>query len=201
MSHLFELIDELQQASRKIPLLGIGVSVTGLVNPDTGVLLHSDLLNLDDVHFKQDIEERYKKYKLPVYVMNDGQALALGEYTQYTLMPRQQVNNLIVIKTGMGIGSGLVFNGKVFNGDGYAGEFGDFVVVDGEERIKCKCGNFGCLATVAGDQMIIERARKRASKNPTSTLNEMSEFIGKYLSRLRKLDHVIAPKERFEAQL
>jgi predicted NBD/HSP70 family sugar kinase len=186
MSRLFGLIDELQQLSRKIPLLGIGVSVTGLVNPDTGVLMHSDLLNLDDIHFKQDIEECYEKYKLPVYVMNDGQALALGEYTEYTLMPRQQVNNLIVIKTGVGIGSGLVFNGKVFNGDGYAGEFGDFVVVDGEERIKCKCGNFGCLATVASDQMIIERARKRASKNSTSTLNEMSELSLDHISEAAK---------------
>jgi N-acetylglucosamine repressor len=172
MSRLYGLIDELQQASRKIPLLGIGVSVTGLVNPDTGVLWYSDLLKLHDVLLKHDLEGRFKP---PVYVINDAQALALGEYTR---MPPQSVNNLIVVKTGVGIGSGLVFDGKVFNGDGYAGEIGDLIVVDGQERIRCKsCGNFGCLATVAGDQEIIERARKRASQDPTSTLNNEEESL------------------------
>ena len=165
LQQIFKIIDVLRNLSKNTLLLGIGLSTTGVVNMDTGVLVLAELLDLHNVRFQEILKGRFE---LPVYVMNDGQALALGEYT---LFPGTPVTNLIVIKTGVGIGGGLILNEKVFYGDGYgAGEMGNIVVADAEERVQGDRGSVVSLSAVARDQMIIERTQKRASLDRTSKL-------------------------------
>jgi N-acetylglucosamine repressor len=168
LQQIFKIIDALKNLSKNTPLLGIGLSTTGVVNMDTGVLVFSELLDLHNVHFKEMLRGHYDPPP-PVYVMNDGQALALGEYT---LFPGTPVTNLIVIKTGAGIGGGLILNGKVFYGDGYgAGEMGSIVVGDAEDGIQGNRSNVVPLSAVARDSKIIDRAQERASQTSTSKLH------------------------------
>jgi N-acetylglucosamine repressor len=65
---------------------------------------------------------------------------------------------MVVVKVGHGIGAGIVLNGHLFQGDGFgAGEIGHITVVEG--GLQCRCGNFGCLETVAGTHAVIKRAQ------------------------------------------
>lgn len=147
---------------------GIGIGAPGLIDPQSGVIRRAVNLDWQDLPLRRLLEERYG---LPCYIANDCQAAALGEY----IFEREtSTPNLVVIKVGRGIGSGIVLNGQLYYGDGYgAGEIGHLVVVkDGE---LCGCGNQGCLETVASTRAIVKRARKIAQNNPNSFLHQFAD--------------------------
>jgi predicted NBD/HSP70 family sugar kinase len=113
-------------------------------------------VNLDWVNLPlaRLLEERYH---LPAYVLNDSQAAAVAEYT-YGEGDKTD-GNLVVINARHGIGAGIVINGHLFQGDGGgAGEIGHVVVVP-ENGLPCRCGNRGCLETVASAQALVKRGQ------------------------------------------
>ena len=122
-------------ASTDVPILGIGIGTPGLMDPENGIVRRSVNLDWHNLPLRQLIERRCD---LPCYIANDCQAAALGEYT---FGGNSSKPNLIVVKVGRGIGSGIVLNGQLYYGDGFgAGEIGHLVVVsDGE---LCACGIF-----------------------------------------------------------
>jgi N-acetylglucosamine repressor len=163
---LYAVVDELI-ASTGRPLIGIGISSPGLIDPTIGIVRNAVNLGWQELPLRQILQARYN---LPVHLANDSQALALGEYTfgQHRAGP-----NLVVIKVGDGIGSGIVLNGRLFHGDGYgAGEIGHVVVA--ENGRQCRCGNVGCLETVAGKYGIIRRVQEGAWANPSSLLHQLA---------------------------
>jgi N-acetylglucosamine repressor len=163
---VYELIDKLLADSR-VPVSGIGIGTPGLMNADEGVIRQAVNLDWRDLPLRDLLEERYK---LPCYIANDCQAAALGEYT---FANQNKTKNLVVVKIGHGIGSGVVLNGKLYYGDGYgAGEIGHLVVV--KEGKTCACGNRGCLETVASTRAVVRRARKLLSAKPNSLLRELA---------------------------
>jgi glucokinase-like ROK family protein len=163
---VFRLVDELIAAARS-PLLGIGIGTPGLMNPEQGVVRRAVNLGWRDLPLRDLLETRYN---LPVYIANDSQAAALGEYT---FGRASSQSHLIVVKVGRGIGAGIVINGQLYTGDGFgAGEIGHVMVVEGGER--CRCGHFGCLETVASSRTIIRRAQAIAQSNPDSSLHQFA---------------------------
>jgi len=159
---VFQLVDDLLNASEN-PVRGIGIGTPGLVDPQNGVIRTSVNLDWQDLPLRDLIQ---KRYELSCFLANDCQAAALGEYT---FARNSSTSNLVVVKVGRGIGSGIVLNGKLHYGDGYgAGEIGHVVVVDNGER--CACGNYGCLETVASTSAIIRLAKKLAENDQKSLL-------------------------------
>src|SRR5512133_3559338 len=73
---VFQLIDQLLKKRMK-PIVGIGVGTPGLVNTREGVVLNAVNLDWQDLPLGQLLE---KKYKIPVSVLNDSQATAIGEF-------------------------------------------------------------------------------------------------------------------------
>ena len=81
----------------------------------------------------------------------------MGEYTYGK--GHAPESNMIVINARHGIGAGIVINGRLFQGDGgSAGEIGHIVVVPDGGQL-CRCGNYGCLETVASTQALIKRVQ------------------------------------------
>ena len=162
----YKLIDELVAAATS-PLLGIGIGTPGLMDARQGVVRSAVNLDWVDLPLRNLLEARYN---LPVYIANDSQAAALGEYI---FGRNQEVPNLILIKVGRGVSAGIVLNGQLHYGDGSgAGEIGHVrVMEDGEQ---CLCGNIGCLETVASSRAIIKRAREIAQDNPDSLLHNFA---------------------------
>ncbi len=161
---LYHIVDQLMQKVTR-PLLGIGVGTPGLVNTQEGVIINAVNLNWRNLPLTRLLEERYNT---PVYVLNDSQAAAIGEKTFGEGYSPEE--SMVLINIRRGIGAGIVINGSLFQGDGgCAGEIGHIVVVkEGGEL--CRCGNHGCLETVASAQALIKKARADIKYFPESSL-------------------------------
>jgi len=158
---VFQLLDTLVAAS-DVPLLGIGIGTPGLIDAEYGVVRRAVNLDWVDLPLRQLLAE---KYNLPIYVANDTQAATLAEYT---FGQQSTVSNLVVVKIGVGTGSGIVINGQLFHGDGSgAGEIGHVRVT--ENGVQCRCGSYGCLETVVSSPALLAQARRLAHQ-PDSPL-------------------------------
>jgi N-acetylglucosamine repressor len=170
---VYTLVEKLLAASDK-PIQGIGIGSPGLMDPVKGVVLKSVNLDWENMPLGELLEARYN---LPVYIANDSQVAALAEFTFGSV---EGSSNLLLVKIGRGIGSGIIINSQPYYGDNYgAGEIGHVVVIQDGER--CRCGNFGCLETLVSSRAIAKRAKSIARGNPESILN-------RFISSLDEID-------------
>jgi predicted NBD/HSP70 family sugar kinase len=89
---------------------------------------------------------------LPVRAANDAN---LGALAELTWGAGRDTQDFIYVKVASGIGSGLVLNGRLYVGaGGIAGEIGHSMV--DERGAVCRCGNRGCLESVASTRAIVE---------------------------------------------
>ena len=194
---VYKILDQLVEIAGK-PLVGIGVAAPGLVNTKEGIVINAVNLGWHDFPLANIL---HKRYQLPVCVINDSQANAMGHYIYGrrhgkrvgSMVTTQSENanliyhdifnkidgsgNLIVINAGYGIGAGIVIGGQIFQGNGWAGEIGHISVVS-ENGLPCRCGNYGCLESIASEQAIVNRMRQIASQpknNQTITLDTIVE--------------------------
>jgi len=146
------------------PIVGIGVGAPGLIHTREGIVVNAVNLEWRDLPLANLLEERYR---LPVTVLNDSQATAIGEYVYGEHEPD---GNLVVVNVKHGIGAGILINGRLFQGDGGgAGEIGHVVVQ--ENGAQCRCGKRGCLETVASAQAVVRRVQTETGRG--STLDEI----------------------------
>jgi len=120
-------------------LAGVGVAVPGFILMEKGLILNSNNLpELEGVPVRDEIERRLGA---PVILENDANAAALGEKW---MGAGRDVNDLVLLTLGTGIGGGIISGGRVLHGYlGMAGELGHMTVaVNGNP---CGCGNYGCL--------------------------------------------------------
>src|SRR5437899_7755899 len=152
-------------AARGLTVAGIGVGVPGPVDAEAGVVgdpaPHAP--DLVDVPLAQRLAARFG---IPVFVDNDVNALALGEWR---FGAGRGARSLVVLAAGTGFGGGVILDGRLVRGvAGFGGEFGHAPVkFDGPP---CWCGGRGCLAVYASGRGITEAARARVSGSPSAAL-------------------------------
>jgi len=162
---IYELIDDLL-ASATDPVLGIGVGAPGLIDMRNGVICHTVHQDWSGLPMRDLLQ---KRYELPIYIVNDSHAAALGEYTFGEGIDKS-TRNLIVLRVGPGVSAGIVLGGKPYYGDGFgAGEIGHIRVVPGGDL--CLCGHTGCLETVVSRRVLLARAQEIARRDPESKLH------------------------------
>ncbi len=123
-------------------LVAIGVGAAGQIDRQAGVILDAPNLGVRDMALGNILGQQFNT---TVYVGNDVEVAALGEYLYGA---GRGYNNFVCIFVGTGIGSGIVQNGKMYTGlTGTAGELGHMVIQAGG-RI-CGCGGRGCLEAYA----------------------------------------------------
>ncbi len=169
MTDVYWVIDSLLERARarEITVLGIGVALHGIVNSDQGLSVFAPAIEWRNEPVAANIQN---KYDLPVRMDNNANAMALGEsWFGYG----QAVENILVVKVGSSIGSGVILGGRLFPGTNYsAGEIGHLTVLPGGPR--CKCGNFGCLETVASIDAILTRGRELLKKGEGKSLRQFT---------------------------
>jgi predicted NBD/HSP70 family sugar kinase len=150
--------------------LGIGIAVSGLVDKKTGRLLFSTLLGWEEVPFRRILQEQFS---VPIFIDNDVNTYTLAELANGC---GKEVENFILVSTGVGIGAGLVLDGKLFRGEfGGAGEIGHMVIYgDGNP---CYCGRKGCLEAHAGEKFIINETKWLLIQAKDSSLHEKSSAL------------------------
>jgi glucokinase len=129
----------------------LAIGVAGQVDRVTGVVRSAPNLGWRDFPLRERLEAALE---VPVTVVNDVQAIAWGEFCYGA---GRDVDDLLVVFVGTGIGGGVVSGGRLLRGDrGAAGELGHITIVaDGRQ---CSCPNRGCLEAYVGGWAIAERA-------------------------------------------
>jgi glucokinase len=144
MITLLDLLRRLQETARKheIGLAGIGIGVPGTVDAETGIIG-------PDIHYVPELASMplgdtiHKRTGVPVFVDNDVNVLALGEWM---FGAGKGARSLVVLALGTGVGGGIILDGRLHRGHGgFGGELGHVPVnFDGRP---CICGGRGCLKT------------------------------------------------------
>jgi glucokinase-like ROK family protein len=152
----------------KSRLLGVGVGVPGLVDVSSGLLRLAPNLHWVDVPIRDVLASHFD---CPIYVENEANAAALGEYYFGAV---RNVKDFIYLSTGIGLGSGIIMGGKLFRGMfGYAGEAGHMTLdVTGE---LCGCGKRGCWETFVGPRAVEQRVRRSLTLGAQSILHDMAK--------------------------
>ncbi|TFD93367.1 ROK family transcriptional regulator [Cryobacterium lactosi] len=130
-------------------VLGVGVGVPGPIDRRTGTVVDGAILP-EWVGVTVGMVEEI--FELPVYLENDANLGALAEVTWGS---HAGTPTVVFVKVGTGIGAGLILNGVPYAGNiGLTGEIGHTPIY--EHGLLCRCGNRGCLETVASTTIMIE---------------------------------------------
>ncbi len=134
----------------KTPLLGVGVSIQGILDPATGQVIAATNVNWRNVEAMRLLR---KDLDLKFYWDNNANLSALAE--QWFAVPGSaSLDNFVFVTLRGGLGTGLIFGGHLVQGaTARAGEFGHTVLYpDGR---KCLCGNHGCWEEYASDKALL----------------------------------------------
>ena len=150
---IVESIQELKKECGVDQLVGVGIGVPGFILIREGVIVGSNNLpEFDRYPVRDEIE---KRLGTPVILENDANAAALGEKW---VGAGKDVDDLVLMTLGTGIGGGIVSGGRVLHGAvGMAGELGHMTVIPNGNP--CGCGNRGCLEKHASATAIAGMAR------------------------------------------
>jgi predicted NBD/HSP70 family sugar kinase len=139
---------------RGVPVGGIGVAVPGLVEAATGLLRVAPNLGWRQVDVRAEVRHRIGPTEVPVLVGNEADFAASAELW---CGEHAGVRDFLHVSGEVGIGAGLVVDGRLFGGvRGFGGEIGH-VCVD-PSGPECACGARGCLERVAGQDWILREA-------------------------------------------
>ena len=148
--------------------LGIGVGVSGLVDVQQGELVFAPNLKWSHVPLRQMLMERFD---VPVFVENDANAAALGEY--YFGVARG-VENFIYLSADVGLGGGIVLGGKLFRGNGgYAGEVGHMAFDPNGDL--CGCGRRGCWELLVSPRVVVRNIQATLQNGADSLIRQLAD--------------------------
>jgi glucokinase len=148
-------------------LCGIGIGSPN-AHHERGTI--EKMVNLDWGEVVDFIALIRKYYDVPVSIINDAKAVAIGEMH---FGKARGMKHFLVITLGTGLGSGIVADGRLLHGNsGFAGELGH-TTVDPDGR-QCRCGKKGCLETYASATGLKKTALTLlAERSEPSPLREM----------------------------
>lgn len=155
-------------------LLGVGVSVPGIVDSGAGINLRSHGIWNKQVNVKAILEQ---KLQLQVVVENNVKAFAHGELL-YGM--GRNTNNLMFVKWGPGVGSAVTINHQVYEGRQFRGaEIGHYII--DSNGPKCRCGRKGCLETFISTHAFLDDVNKAYATCQMPILSDWLELHGNHL--------------------
>ena len=150
-------------------IVGVGVALPGPIDRRSGKIGSEVILpDWAGVQAQRELSRRLERH---VEVDNDAN---LGALAEASFGAGRGLENIVYLMLGSGIGAGLVLDGRVHRGAaGLAGELGHVQVrTDGAV---CRCGNRGCLETVAGERALAALLRPRLGRDVT--VRDLIELI------------------------
>jgi N-acetylglucosamine repressor len=131
-------------------LLGLGIGVPGIVDPQTGRVAGSPLIDWGHLDLVGILEA---SLDLPVHIDNDVNTLTVAEQL---FGAGRGLTDFVVVTIGLGIGMGIVVRGNIYRGaNGGAGELGH--VQAAPNGPDCWCGRQGCLEAIAAEPALVRQ--------------------------------------------
>src|SRR6478735_9412892 len=156
------LLDELADVVRELPLEGIsavGFGIPSRVDQKTGVVLGAVNIPIHEVDFRSELERRLE---LPVGIENDANAAA---YAEVKLGAGREVQDLVLLTLGTGVGGGIVIDGTLFRG---WAELGHVVIVEDGEPCRGACSGRGHIEAYCSGRAADALARSVIGPNATA---------------------------------
>jgi len=165
LSTIAEAILEVQRGHE---IGGVCLATPGyILASENKILSAANLEAIEGIPLKEELGGRTG---LGVTVENDANAAAWGEFR---FGAGQDVDNLVFVTLGTGVGGGVISHGVLLRGaHGMGGELGHITIQPGGPR--CGCGNRGCLEALASGTAIGRRAGEVASEHPDSALGSLA---------------------------
>ncbi|NPV81571.1 MAG: ROK family transcriptional regulator [Firmicutes bacterium] len=142
----------------------IGIAAPGPLSIREGkVAFISNFPGWRDIPLKEIIQS---EFHIETIVEHDAHAAALAEKW---FGAAQEVENLIYVANGRGVGAGIILNGQVYHGSsGMAGEIGHTSIDFNGPR--CECGNYGCLEIYCSGSAVLRKAKKMIEEGMEETI-------------------------------
>ena len=136
-----------------LKVAGVGVSLPGLVDHLTGDAVYIPWFSWRDWHVADEVK---RATGLEVTVDNDANAAALAELW-FGRPEVSEARDFIMVLVNDGIGTGIVFDGRIYRGErGAAGEFGH-MIVGARAPVACSCGSYECWEAFSSERAAIAR--------------------------------------------
>lgn len=164
---------------RKNGVAGVGLGLPGPIDTDRGIVhFFPNIPGWSSVPFAAILK---KKISLPVFIDNDANVMALAEFKAGAAKGSR---NAVCLTLGTGVGGGLILDGKLYRGSGYAaGEIGHMPL--NEAGPKCNCGGSACLESYIGNRRILTRVKQVFGKD--IPLEEVSRMANAGNARARRV--------------
>ncbi|MDI6914320.1 MAG: ROK family protein [Desulfitobacteriaceae bacterium] len=147
---------------------GIGIAAPGLVDQANKKIIHSPILEWEEVDFSKLEEE----VQVPVYLENDANAIAHAELWDGR---GEQFQNFICVTIGAGVGAGIVVKNEIYRGEvGGAGEIGHIIIQ--RDGFLCYCGQRGCLEAYTSDRFIMAEVLHLKELKLSPILNQLEQL-------------------------
>lgn len=148
-------------------ILGMGVGGPGPINSDEGVIYVAP--NIPGWINTSLIKELKNEFDLPIFLENDANVAALGEWW---LGAGKSVDNMVLLTLGTGIGGGIIINGGILHGIRHtAGEVGHMIIK--ENGLLCGCGNHGCFEAYASAKAVVNRTLTEIRRGEKTMLTDI----------------------------
>tara|TARA_Y100000310_G_scaffold282789_2_gene304289 strand:- start:4408 stop:5238 length:831 start_codon:yes stop_codon:yes gene_type:complete len=171
---LFELLCVLIKSLDSKDVKGIGVASPGPLK--NGIIKNPPNLPLKNFNLKAELKKRFKKR---VEIDNDASCVALAESK---IGCRKK--NFFVLTLGTGIGGGIVINGEIYGGNGYAGELGHIILEDGDYFEDLWQNARNMTKKHMGEDLLIKDLLKINNKKCKMILNATAVVLGKGIGSL-----------------
>lgn len=159
-----EVILESGVSEKNVKAICLGIP--GSVNPETGRIGIAPNLNIKNMNIKEQLQQYTS---IPVLIENDVNLAALG-IKHFGL--GKDIEDLLVVFVGTGIGGGLIFGGKMHRGASYtAGEIGHMIIQPNGPL--CGCGQKGCFEALASRTAIVRDITKQVKLGKRSLLAKL----------------------------
>lgn len=169
---LMELVEDYMSDEIK----GIAVASPGPLKG--GTIMNPPNLPLRNYNLKEELQ---KKFKVPAVVKNDADCVAFAE-----LKLGCKRKNFILLTLGTGIGGGIIMNGQLYRGEGYAGELGHIILDDGKdfEQLAASKRLAEVTTKAFGKPKMFSELMKMKTPKAKKILEEFTKYCGQGIASL-----------------
>ncbi|MGH9942550.1 MAG: ROK family transcriptional regulator [Pyrinomonadaceae bacterium] len=164
----------------QIEVEGVGVSLPGLVDPESGRAIYIPYFKWRDWPVAREIA---RATGLDVTIDNDANAAALAALW-FGRPEVSEARDFIMVLVAEGVGTGIVFDGQIYRGErSAAGEFGHMIVGAGTDApVACSCGNRDCWEAFASGRAAVARYLGRAGQRDGKGAPDLGQVVDRALA-------------------
>lgn len=143
----------------------IGIGSPGPLDAEKGIIIYTPNLPFKNFNLVDPLKN---KFGIPVFLDNDANVAAIGEYM---FGAGRGTKDVVFFTVSTGIGGGAVLDGKIYRGHtSNALEIGHMTVAPDGPR--CNCGNIGCVEATSSGTAIAKRAQEALTSKVETSLRK-----------------------------